>query len=169
MAQSSLEHFKRGKNFLSKDKLERAAKAFEKAYKADRENPEYMSYYGMSAAMKWGSIGLGMELCTKAIKKKFTTAEYYANLARVYLAAGNKRGAVSIVRKGLKHDQENETLNEMLVTLGARKRAPVTFLKRSNPLNRFLGTVFASAAPEVARRKRPRRKEKAGAATRFKS
>ncbi len=169
MALTSLEQFERGKKFLNKAKLERAAKAFEKAYKADRENPDYMSYYGMCAAMRWGAIGLGMELCTRAIKKKFSTSEFYANLGRVYMAADNRKGAVSVIKKGLKHDPENEALNEMLVMLGARKRPLVSFLKGSNPLNTFLGTVFTSTIPNLIRRKkikrtkRPRRGERAKA------
>jgi tetratricopeptide (TPR) repeat protein len=144
---------------LNKDKLERAIKAFEKAYKADRDNPSYMSYYGMCAAMERGEMGLGLELCTRAIKKEFFRTEFYVNLGKVYIAAGNKKGAIAVIKKGFKHDPENEELNQMLIMLGVRKRAIIPLLKRSNPLNKFLGILFRRTIPNLLGRKRPIREE----------
>jgi tetratricopeptide (TPR) repeat protein len=149
------EQFRKGKNFLNKDKLQRATRAFEKAYKADKENPRYMSYYGMCAAMERGETGLGLELCTKAIKKEFFRSEFYVNLGKVYIAAGNKKGAIAVIKKGFKHDPESEELNQMLIILGVRKRAIIPFLKRSNPLNRFLGILFRRTIPNLFGRKKP--------------
>jgi tetratricopeptide (TPR) repeat protein len=153
------EQFRKGKKFLNKDKLERAIKAFEKAYKADRDNPSYMSYYGMCAAMERGEMGLGLELCTRAIKKEFFRTEFYVNLGKVYIAAGNKKGAIAVIKKGFKHDPENEGLNQMLIMLGVRKRAIIPLLKRSNPLNKFLGILFRRTIPNLLGRKRPIREE----------
>jgi tetratricopeptide (TPR) repeat protein len=153
------EQFRKGKKFLNKDKLERAIKAFEKAYKADRDNPSYMSYYGMCAAMERGEMGLGLELCTRAIKKEFFRTEFYVNLGKVYIAAGNKKGAIAVIKKGFKHDPENEELNQMLIMLGVRKRAIIPLLKRSNPLNKFLGILFRRTIPNLLGRKRPIREE----------
>ncbi|MBI3755630.1 MAG: hypothetical protein HY265_05680, partial [Deltaproteobacteria bacterium] len=83
--ESSEDQFRQGLSFLKDNNLEKATRAFEKAYKEDKENAKYMSYYGMCAAMRWGEIGLGIELCTRAVKKEFFKTEYYINLARVYL------------------------------------------------------------------------------------
>jgi tetratricopeptide (TPR) repeat protein len=148
------EQFKKGIKFLEDDNLDRATKAFERAYKADRDNPKYMSYYGRCAVESWGQIGLGLELCTMAIKKEFYRPEYYVNLGKVYTAAGNKKGAITVIKKGLKYDPENDPLNEMLITLGIRKRAIIPGLKRSNRLNRLLGVFFRRTLPRLFRRKK---------------
>ena len=75
-AESSEEKFKQGMQFLKDNNLEKATRSFEKAYQEDKENARYMSYYGMCAAMRWGEIGLGIELCTRAVKKEFYKTEY---------------------------------------------------------------------------------------------
>jgi hypothetical protein len=41
MLPDSEEQFRKGKKYLNKDNLGKAAKAFERAYKADTENPNY--------------------------------------------------------------------------------------------------------------------------------
>ena len=65
--ESAEEQFRAGKRLLKDSNIERALKAFEKAFKEDKAKPEYMSYYGLCKAIK-GEIGLGLELCTRAIK-----------------------------------------------------------------------------------------------------
>src|SRR5574337_261112 len=89
------DHFLAGKRFLREENMDKSLRAFEKAFKEDKDNADYMSYYGMLKALRGGEIGLGLELCTRAIKKEFFKAEYYLNLGRVYMAAGNKKGARS--------------------------------------------------------------------------
>ncbi len=155
MTEDPQKFFKEGQKFLRKGDLEEAAKAFEKAYNLDRDNPAYMSYYGMCAALKWGKIGLGLELCTKAIKKEFFKAEYYLNLGKVYLAADNKKGAITAFKKGLRFDPNNEELNEMMIQLGIRKRPIIPFLKRSNPINKYLGIFFRRTLPNLFKKKGP--------------
>lgn len=146
---TSEENFKQGLQLLKDNNLEKATRSFEKAYKEDKENAQYMSYYGMCAAMRWGEIGLGIELCTRAVKKEFFKTEYYINLAEVYLKADNKKGAITVLKKGLRFDPENDIIHEELVKLGARKNPILPFLKRSNPANRFLGIFFRKTIPNI--------------------
>lgn len=150
--ESSEEQFKQGMEFLQKNNLEKATRAFERAYKEDKENARYMSYYGMCASIRWGEIGLGIELCTRAVKKEFYKAEYYINLARVYLKADNKKGAISVLKKGLRFDPENDIIHEELVKLGARKHPVIPFLRRSNPVNKFLGILLRRTIPNLISR-----------------
>lgn len=147
-----------GKRYLKKGDMEEAARAFERAYKEDMTNPMYLSYYGMCLALRWGKIGVALELCTKAIKKEFYKSEYYLNLAKVYLAADNKKGAITVIKKGIRFDHENDKLHDMLVLLGVRKKSIIPFLKRSNPINRFLGIVFRRTLPDLMRKKGPEKK-----------
>lgn len=147
------ELFIRAKGRLKRGDLEGATTDFELAHLLDPENPAYMSYYGVCAAMHREKIGLGMELCTKAIKKEFFKAEYYVNLARVYALSGNKKGAISVLQKGLRVAPDDDAINDMLVELGARKKPLIPFLKRSNPLNKHLGIFFRRKLPELLKKK----------------
>ena len=72
----------------------------------------------------------------------FTNPEFYVNLARVYREAGNRKGALTALKKGLRFEPEDKAIHEMLIELGARKRQIIPFLKRSNVLNRMLGIFF---------------------------
>ena len=154
MSETGREQFVAGKNFLKEDNFDRALKAFEKAYKADGENPAYMSYFGMCKALRAGEIGLGLELCTRAIKKEFFRAEYYLNLGKVYNAAGNKKGAIKVYLKGLKFEPENEEINRRLLELGFRSKPVIKSLDRNNPVNKFLGIFFRKMLPGLLGRGR---------------
>ncbi len=151
-AESSEEKFRQGMQFLKDNVLEKATRSFEEAYKEDKENAKYMSYYGMCVAIRWGEIGLGIELCTRAVKKEFYKTEYYINLSRVYLKADNKKGAIIALQKGLRFDPENDIIHEELVKLGARKKPLIPFLNRSNTINRFLGIFFKNTMPDLISR-----------------
>ena len=157
MSSDPQELFNKGMRHLKKGELEEAARAFEKAYNLDRNDPAYMSYYGMCSALNWGKIEVGLELCTKAIKKEFFRAEYYLNLGKVYLAAGNKKGAITAFKKGLRFDPDNEEINELMIKLGIRKMPIIPFLRRSNPINKYLGILFRRILPNLFRRREPPR------------
>jgi tetratricopeptide (TPR) repeat protein len=148
------EQFIAGKRFLREENIDKALRHFEKAWKEDKENPEYMSYYGLCKALRGGEIGLGLELCTRAIKKEFFKAEFYLNLGRVYMAAGNKKGAIKVFKKGLRYDQGNEELYKALTGLGFRTRPVIPLLDRANPMNKFLGILFRRTIPNMFRRKK---------------
>lgn len=153
MSESAAEQFITGKRFLREENMDRALRSFEKAYREDKENPAYMSYYGMLKAIRSGEIGLGLELCTRAIKKEFFKTEFYINLGRVYMTAGNKKGAIKVFKKGLKFDPQNEDLHRLLVELGFRSRPVIPVLDRSNPVNKFLGILFRRTIPGFLRKK----------------
>ncbi|MBI5641932.1 MAG: tetratricopeptide repeat protein [Deltaproteobacteria bacterium] len=154
MEGSAREQFLAGKRFLREDNMDKALRAFEKAYKEDRENPDFMSYYGMCKALRGGEIGLGLELCTRAIKKEFFKAEFYRNLGKVYMAAGNKKGAIKVFLKGLKFDPQNEELNKLLIDLGFRNKPVIQGLDRGNPVNKFLGILFRRTIPNLFKKKK---------------
>lgn len=153
MAETASEFFLQGKRFLKEDNVDKALRAFEKAFKEDRENPDYMSYYGLCKALRGGEIGLGLELCTRAIKKEFFKTEYYVNLGKVYVAAGNKKGAIKVFMKGLKFDPKNEEINKFLIDLGFRNKPVLPMLDRGNPVNKFLGILFRRTIPNFFRKK----------------
>lgn len=146
------ENYAAGRRFLKEDNMDKALRAFEKAWKEDKENPDYMSYYGMCKALRGGEIGLGLEMCTRAIKKEFFKAEFYENLGRVYMAAGNKKGAIKVFLKGLKFAPQDEGLNKLLIELGFRNKPIIPVLDRANPLNKALGILFRRTIPGLLKR-----------------
>lgn len=151
--ENSEKNFRDGKRFLKDENIDKALRAFEKAYKEDKENPPYMSYYGMCAALRGGEMGMGLELCTKAIKKEFHKAEYYINLGKVYMAVGNKKGALKVFKTGLRFDPDNGEINKYLVEMGFRRRPVVPVLDRANPLNKFLGILLRRTIPGLIKKK----------------
>jgi Flp pilus assembly protein TadD len=146
-----------GKRLIKENDLNGAARVFKKAYGLDKNDPECMSYHGMCSAVRYGEIKFGLELCTMAIKKECFKPEYYANLARVYIAAGNKKGAITAITKGLKYEKGDELLHHMLVDLGVRKKPVIGFFKRSNPLNKALGILMRRTLPGIFKTKGPKK------------
>ncbi|MBI5233891.1 MAG: hypothetical protein HY880_06010 [Deltaproteobacteria bacterium] len=134
--------FLKGKEFLKKNDLDNACRSFSRAYAEDKESADYLSYYGMCSALRRGEVGLGLELCTRAIKKEFFKDEYYVNLARVYICADNKKGAIAALSKGLKIKPDSQAIHDVFLELGIRKRSPIPFLKRTSLVNKYLGILF---------------------------
>ena len=140
--------YKEGIKYLGKGELDKAARAFEKAYRHGSKVPLVVSYHGMSAALRHGSVGLGLDLCRKAIKMEPGNAELYKNLIRVYLASGNKKGALFILRKALWHAPDDKGLNSMLVSMGMRKAPALSFLSHNNFINRFFERFSGTWEPK---------------------
>jgi tetratricopeptide (TPR) repeat protein len=136
------EYFNAGMEHLKDDNIDKALRAFEKAYRGDKSNASYMSYYGMCKALRGGQIGLGLEMCTMAIKKEFYRSEFYLNLGKVYLAAGNRKVAIKVLKKGLRFEPRNQEIHKHLAVLGCRDRPVIESLERSNPINKFLGVFL---------------------------
>ena len=149
--ESATELFDAGMRHLEQENIDKALRSFEKAYKEDRTNPAYMSYYGLCKALRGGQIGLGLELCTMAIKKEFFRGDFYLNLGKVYLAAGNRKVAIKILKKGLKFEPRNQEIHKSLAGLGCREKPVIESLERSNPLNKLLG-VFLRKKSAPSRR-----------------
>lgn len=118
------------------------------------DDPLVLSYYGSLQAMVDKKYRSGIQNCARAIdlhKKRALAGDVeryavlYLNLGRVYLAAENKKDAISAFRKGLQYDHQYTALVKKLQKLGARGRPVVSFLDRSNPINKYLGMILHNA------------------------
>ncbi len=98
-----------------------------------------LSYFGLCLALVQKKIKPAIDLCKRAIELQFYNVDHYANLARVYTVAGNRKKAIEIIAQGLKPHPDDETLLQVRRELGIRARPPVPFLDRSNPINVTLG------------------------------
>jgi tetratricopeptide (TPR) repeat protein len=98
-----------------------------------------LSWFGLAIALVRRQYKPALDLCRRAIELEFYNAEHYANLARVYVAAGNRRKALETVEEGLTLVPEDEYLISVRDHLGRRSRPSVPFLDRNNPINVSLG------------------------------
>ena len=149
-----------GKKYLKKGDMDNAALTFEKCFKENSRNSECMSYYGLLSALRWGKVGLGIDLCTKALKTNTINPDFYLNLAKVYEYANNKPTAGAVLRKGLFVAPSNKHINSMLYKIGARKRPYIPFLKWSNSLNRGLDIFFKHTIPSLFKKRMPQKLRK---------
>jgi tetratricopeptide (TPR) repeat protein len=139
------------KNLLAKKNYKGAIAVLVEGLEKYPEEPFLLSYYGCLEAVVNKNYKKGIDTCKeslKALKKKlpfgqeFYLPVLYLNLGRAYLAADNKEKAVDAYKKGLKMDPDNRDLLWEMKKLGARKAPPISFLKRSNPINKYIGMVL---------------------------
>lgn len=148
------EYFKDGISCLANNDLEGAFAAFEKAYESDGNAARYISYYGLCLAVYKGDVEKGIELCTRAIKLEFFRGEYYLNLGKAFLKAGKKQSAINTFRRGIRIDRDNLEIKKELEKMGIRARPVIPFLKRSNPINKYLGILFIRTIPRLLGKKK---------------
>ena len=98
-----------------------------------------LSFFGLCLALVQKKYKPAIELCKRAIELQFYNGDHYANLARVYTAAGNRKKALETAESGLRLLPDHEALRDVRRSLGVRSRPPVPFLDRSNPINVSLG------------------------------
>lgn len=115
-----------------------------------------LSYFGLCLALVRKEYKVAIDLCRRAIDLEFYNGDHYANLARVYGAAGNRKKAVETAEAGLKLAHGNEYLLQVRESFGVRAKPAVPFLDRANPVNVSLGQ--ARHAKKVAEQEAPRRK-----------
>ena len=113
-------------------------------------NPVILSYKGFLEAFVGKQYAKGVNTCTHAIKlineqmpigKEFFLPLLYLNLGRAYGAAQKKQEARDSLTKGLNFDNTNEDLLYELKKLNIRRKPTFPFLKRSHPLNKYIGKL----------------------------
>lgn len=114
-----------------------------------------LSYFGLCLAVMRKQYKLAIDLCRRATLLEFYNGDHYANLARVYVAAGNRKKAVESAEQGLKLNPEHDYLLQVRQSLGVRAKPAVPFLERENPINVSLGqTRHAKKVYEEEKKKR---------------
>ena len=98
-----------------------------------------LSYFGLCLALVKKQFKPAIDLCRRAIDLEFYNGDHYANLARVYSAAGNRKKAIETAENGLKLVPEHDYLLAVRKSFGIRARPAVPFLDRTNPINVSLG------------------------------
>jgi tetratricopeptide (TPR) repeat protein len=98
-----------------------------------------LSWFGLSIAIMQKKFKPAIDLCRRAVELEFYNGDHYANLARVYIAAGNRKKALETLEQGLKLIPEHEYLLDVRKSMGVRAKPAVPFLDRAHPINVTLG------------------------------
>ena len=115
------------------------------------DNSVLLSYYGCLEAILNKNYKFGISTCKRAIetlKQKVHVGEeffypvFYLNLGRAHLAAGKRKDAHETFLRGIELDAENPDLLDELKRLGKRRSPTVPFLKRSHPVNKYIGMLL---------------------------
>ena len=157
------EYFGEVKDLLKKGKGDSALALLEEALGKFPGDPFLLSYYGCLTAIVRNRPAEGISLCIEAIKRldetipfgsEFFHPVFYLNLGRAYLKAGKKKEALNALRQGLRNDADNKEIRLELARLGTRRKPPVPFLKRSNPINKYIGMMLSTgeSKPESGRK-----------------
>lgn len=113
---------------------------FEKAVRLE-DKPIYNSYLAFCIAKERGQLQLAFTLCEKARAREPNNPFHCLNLGRICLIAGKKAEAIRAFREGLSVERNEEIVGE-LEKLGTRKPPLFPFLRRSNPLNKYVGLLL---------------------------
>ena len=113
---------------------------FERAHTMS-QSPTSCSFLGYCIALTGGEINRALALCEEALLKEPENHVHYLNLGRICLLTGNKKDAIKAFNDGLRLGANNEIRDE-LNKLGNRKGLLLSFLGRSNPLNKYLGLTL---------------------------
>jgi len=112
------------------------------------ENLPLISYYGFLAAIVEKDLKEGLQACRQAVRsihrdpgEESFYPMLYLNLGRVYTMHGKKAEAIECFRKGLSLEPRNPELFSEMKKFGLRKKPPISFLSRANPVNKYLGIL----------------------------
>ena len=145
------EYFDEIKDLLRKGKGEKALSVLKDSLEQYPSDPFFLSYYGCLTSVVANKPKDGIKICRDAITKldqyvslgkELLYPIFYLNLGRAYLGANKKKEALIAFKRGLKEDPTNKDIFEEIRKLGIRRELPVPFLKRSNPLNRYIGLLL---------------------------
>lgn len=101
----------------------------------------FYSYLGHGLARESKLYLEGLSLCEYGMKVGVCEPENYLNMAKTLLLMNQRRKALGILNRGLALSPDHSSLVETRISLGVRRSPVVSFLGRSNLINRLLGRV----------------------------
>lgn len=126
---------------LEEKKTALALSYFEQAAKL-RKTPIVCSSLAYCLAKERQELQKGIFLCMEAMLQEPNNPVHYFNMGRIYLLAGEEDRAIKAFRHGLKSGR-NPRIIEELRKMGIRRPSVIRALGRDNPLNKYLGLLFA--------------------------
>src|SRR5215469_9914411 len=141
MGDDAVAEFKHGIQLLREGYPADAQRRFHRAVELESDNAYYLSFLGVSEARGLKNLAAATDLCKAAVNLKRDEAQFYLNLAEVYLAAGRRDDAIGVLDKGLIYLAADLRIRRARTRLGMRQTAVLPFLDRGHFLNRSLGKL----------------------------
>jgi len=132
--------FTKGIKALDRGEWPVALSCFENAARLN-DTPTHNSFLALCIARERGQHKKAVTLCTEALEAEPDNSVLYLNLGKVHLLQKERDEAIRIFRQGLGRETNAQIIAE-LDKLGSRRPPPLSFLKRDNPLNRYLGIIL---------------------------
>jgi tetratricopeptide (TPR) repeat protein len=102
-----------------------AAIKLERRSGANKIQPRYLSYYGLTLMEDPARRPMALDCCRRAVKDEFFNADLFLNLSRVYLRLGNRAEAHKAAMRGLALDPKHGAIQQHLGQMGVRGRPPI--------------------------------------------
>jgi len=112
----------------------------EKAIGLERK-PQFCSNLAVCLAKEKRDFKRAVSLCKEAIKSDPKNPIHFLHLGKVHILANQKKDAIRIFYMGLRYAENRDIIAE-LKRIGRRRPPIISFLDRSNPLNKMLGKMF---------------------------
>jgi len=143
--------FDRGLEALGRDDPQAAVDELGEAFQAATGDPQVMSAYGLALALAGPDRLRGVALCETAIRRlrEPAPADLHLRLARAYLSVHYRAQAVQALRAGAQVEPDHPGIHDTFVTLGIRRRPVLPFLRRGNPVNKYLGLLRHRLFPQT--------------------
>lgn len=138
---TALVAFKRGVKLLRDGYPSEALDCLRRASQLEQQNPYYLSFLGLSVARAQKEWRTAAKLCETALSSKRDEAQLYVNLAEVYVSAGRRDDAVTVLDRALSYCPNDARIMKMRTKLGRRQTTVLPFLGRGHLLNRSLGKL----------------------------
>jgi tetratricopeptide (TPR) repeat protein len=148
-------YLKEVKNLIRGNNLEGALRILDKALTEHPFNAFLLSYYGYLDVVVNKNYERGVGFCKTAVeifeeesreerslRRGAFHAVLYLHLGRAYLAGGTKKSAVRAFKQGLEADPKDPYLLTEVRRIGIRSKPVFPFLKRSNPMNKYIGLLL---------------------------
>lgn len=107
-------YFKNAVFRFKKGEMKDARQLFEASLHIDKDNPKYLSYYGLCLSYNPSTIHKAREYCEKAIEIEFYQPSFYTNLGIVYFNARLYSRSRRQFEDALKWDPDNKRAMEYL-------------------------------------------------------
>ncbi|GAB4389263.1 MAG: hypothetical protein Kow0025_13540 [Thermodesulfovibrionales bacterium] len=111
------------------------------------DDPLLLSHYGRVLATVGKKPDEGIKICSDALgppgRRQGRPGAFYLNLGKALLGGGRKSEAMQVFREGFALERENRDLLWEIKKLGVRRRPIVPFLRRRNPVNKYLGLFLS--------------------------
>jgi len=137
------EEYQLGSIFFKNKQWRTAARHFSLAERRTPRNDIqlhlYSSWHGL--ALVYSKDVSGLNLCRHAAARKGIQARVFLNLVLAELKFNHRKRACDALNRGLRLDPRHHGLLSLRKQIRPRRRPCLNFLKRENPLNKWLGKM----------------------------